>query len=117
MMGAHFQFQEGYELVFGRISEWHFKRGKREEAFSELDIILNTSTRHTPGFRGYISMLSHDDPNLATVLTLWQDIESLEASEKGVFSSAISKVRNSLEGSPRVENFRVFSTELFQKTE
>ena len=79
--------------------------------------MLNTSTRHTPGFRGYISMLSHDDPNSATVLTLWQDLESLEASEKGVFSNAIGKVRNSLEGSPKVENFRVFSTELFQKIE
>jgi len=104
-------------LVSCRISVWHFKKGKREEAFSELDRMLNTSTRHTPGFRGYISMLSHDDPNGATILTLWQDEESLRASEKGVFSNAINKVQESLESAPRTENFRVFSTELFQRSE
>lgn len=104
-------------MVLGRISIWHFKRGKREEAFAELDQILNTTTRHTPGFRGYISMLSRDDSNQATVLTLWQDEMSLKASEKGVLADAISKVKDSLESIPRVEDFRVFSTELFQRIE
>jgi quinol monooxygenase YgiN len=96
---------------------WHFKRGKREETFSELDRILYTSTRHTPGFRGYISMLSHDDANRATILTLWQDEESLKESEKGVFANAINKVWDSLESAPRTERFRVFSKELFQRSE
>jgi quinol monooxygenase YgiN len=96
---------EELESVLGRISMWHFKRGKRENAFSELDRILNTSTRHTPGFRGYISMLSHDEANRATILTLWQDEESLRESEKGVFANAINKVRDALEGAPRTELF------------
>ncbi len=104
-------------MVLGRISIWQFKKGKREDGFSELDRILNTSTRHTPGFRGYISMLSHDNPNGATILTLWQDEETLKASEKGVFSNAIGKVKDSLESPPKTENFRVFSTELFQRSE
>ena len=109
--------KDGYEMVFGRISVWHFKRGKREDAFSLLDSMLNTSTRHTPGFRGYLSMLSHDNPSGATILTLWQDEESLRASEKGIFVDAIKKVQDSLESRPRAENFRVFSTELFQRSE
>jgi hypothetical protein len=78
-------------LVLGRISMWHFKRGKREVTFSELDRILNTSTRHTPGFRGYISMLSHDDANRATILTLWQDEESLKESEKPVLRMLLTR--------------------------
>jgi quinol monooxygenase YgiN len=104
-------------LVLGRISIWRFKKGKREDAFSELDRILNTSTRHTLGFRGYISMLSHDDANGATILTLWQDEESLRQSEKGVFTNAINRVKDSLESAPLTESFRVFSTELFQRSE
>jgi hypothetical protein len=72
---------------------WHFKRGKREETFSELDRILYTSTRHTPGFRGYIAMLSHDDANKATILTLWQDEESLRESEKGFLRMPLTKFR------------------------
>ena len=68
---------------------WHFKNGKREDAFLELDRILKTLTRHTTGFRGYMSLLSKEDPNVATVLTLWQDEESLNISEKEVFAQAI----------------------------
>jgi len=78
--------------------------------------MLNTSTRQTPGFRGYISMLSHNDANGATILTLWQDEESLRASEKGGFAKAINKVQDSLESAPGTENFRGFSTELFQRS-
>ncbi len=104
-------------MVLARISIWHFKKGRREDGFAELDRVLNQSTRHTSGFRGYISLLSKEDANKATVLTLWQDEESLMASERGVFSNAISKVRECIDNPPNFENYRVFSTELFQKSE
>ena len=104
-------------MVLARLSIWRFKKGKREDAFAELDHILNVSTRHTKGFRGYISLLSYDDSNTSTILTLWQDEESLSASEKGVYSGAIDKVKDSLESPPQIENFRVFSTELFMRPE
>ena len=96
------------------MSTWRFKKGKREEAFAELDLILNSLSQKEQGFRGYMSLLSKDNSNVATVLTLWQDIKSLEASEKGVFTEAIKKVEDFLVKTPRVENYRVFSTELFQ---
>ena len=113
----HIVFWESKLLVLCRLSKWFFKKGKREEAFSELDRILNSTTRNTQGFRGYISMLSYDDKNAATILTLWHDKESLRTSEKGVFTNAIAKVQDSLEKHPIMENLRVFSTELFQKSE
>lgn len=104
-------------LVLARLSIWSFKKGKREEGFAELDRILNSTTRHTKGFRGYISLISRDDSDASTILTLWQDEESLEASEKGVYSLAIAKVQNFLESPPQVKSFRVFSTELFTQSE
>jgi quinol monooxygenase YgiN len=94
---------------------WHFKNGKRDEGFAELDLILNTLAQSTKGYRGYLSMLSKEDSNSATVLTLWQDEEALEASEKGVFAQATAKVQTLLEKPPQIENYRVFSTQLFQK--
>lgn len=103
-----------YYLVLVRMSTWHFKKGKRDEGFAELDLILNSLAQNTKGYRGYLSMLSKDDSNEATVLTLWQDEESLEASEKGVFAQAIAKVQTLLEKPTRIENYRVFSTQLFQ---
>ena len=91
------------------MSLWHFKQGKREEAFLALDSILNTSTRNSNGFRGYVSLLSYEDTDSVTILTLWQDEESLKASENEVFARAINKVKDSLESTPRIENYRMFS--------
>jgi len=96
------------------MSIWNFKKGKREEAFAELDLILNSLSQKAPGFRGYMSLLSKDNPNVATILTLWQDVESLEASEKGVFAEAKAKVKNYIDKATCLENYRVFSTQLFQ---
>jgi quinol monooxygenase YgiN len=102
-------------LVLARMSFWTFKNGKREEGFSELDKILNTLAQDSEGFRGYMSLLSHDNPNTLTILTLWQDEDALNKSEQGVFTLATQKVKDSLENLPRIENYRVFSTELFQR--
>ena len=102
-------------MVLARMSFWYFKVGKREEGFAELDRILNTLAQDAQGFRGYMSLLSYEDPNALTVLTLWQDEEAMKMSEQGVFAQAIKKVRDSLESPPRIENYRVFSTELFQR--
>ena len=67
-------------LVLARVSFWNFKTGKREEAFSELDRILNTLAQDVEGFRGYMSLLSFEDPNAVTILTLWQDEDALKES-------------------------------------
>ncbi len=101
-------------MVLARVSFWHFKPGKREEGFAELDRILKTLSQVAEGHRGYVSLLSYEDPNALTVLTLWQDLEAMLKSEKGEFTQAINKVRDLLEGPPKIENYRVFSTELFQ---
>jgi quinol monooxygenase YgiN len=97
------------------MTTWDFKKGKREEGFLELDNILNTTVRATSGFRGYMSLLPHETPNKAVILTLWQDEDSMETSTKGV-DDATKKIRALLKAPPKIENFRVFSTELFQKS-
>jgi heme-degrading monooxygenase HmoA len=102
-------------VVLARMSFWYFKKGERDEGFSELDRILNTLAQDSEGFRGYMSLLSFEDPNAVTILTLWQDEDALKKSEQDVFARAIKKVQDSLERVPRIENYRVFSTELFQR--
>jgi heme-degrading monooxygenase HmoA len=70
------------------MSVWHFKEGKGEKGFSELDIVLNTLAHQTDGFRGAISLVDDNDPNSVTILTLWIDQETLERSEKSFLPSA-----------------------------
>src|SRR5665647_189984 len=96
---------------------WHFKEGKSEKGFSELDVILNTLAHQTEGFRGAISLLDDDNPNAVTILTLWIDEEALDRSEKEVFFQAIKRVQDLIERPPQIKNYRVFSTELFQRSE
>jgi heme-degrading monooxygenase HmoA len=97
------------------MSFWYFKAGKREEGFTELDKILNSLAQNVEGFRGYMSLLSYEDPNGVTILTLWQDEDALKKSEQEVFARATKTVEASLEKAPRIENYRVFSTQLFQR--
>jgi len=104
-------------VVFARISNWTFKKEKAEEGFLELDSQLNSLTRQTEGFRGYMSLLSREDTSNAVILTLWQDEEALAASEKDSFVQLIEKIEPYLEKPPTSSSFRVFSTELFQRHE
>lgn len=104
-------------MVLARMSFWYFKTGKREEGFAELDRILNTLAQIADGFRGYMSLLSFEDPNAVTILTLWQDEETLRKSEREIYTAAIKKVHDSLAKEPRIENYRVYSTELFQRSQ
>ena len=104
-------------MVLARMSVWHFKEGKKEKGFSELDLLLNTLAHQTVGFRGAISLLDDDEPNAVTIITLWVDEEALQRSEKGVFAEAINRVQESIERPPQIKNYRVFSTELFQRSE
>jgi hypothetical protein len=103
-------------LVLARMSVWHFKEGKGEKGFSELDLILNTLAHQTEGFRGAISLVDDIDPNAVTILTLWLDQETLDRSEKDVFSQAVKRVEDLIDRPSEVKHYKVFSTELFQRS-
>lgn len=98
------------------MSVWHFKEGKGEKGFSELDLVLTTLAHRTEGFRGAISLVDDQDPNAVTILTLWIDEEAINRSEKEVFSEAVKKVHDLIDRPPQVKKYKVFSTELFQRS-
>jgi hypothetical protein len=94
---------------------FHFKKGKREEGFAELDPILNKEARNAKGFRGFVSMLSKDSENEALIMTFWEDELSLTMSEAQILAPAIRKIVNTLEKEPNVEHFKLYSTEMFTR--
>ena len=93
-------------MVVARIAKFYFKNGKREEGFSELDLILNKEARNARGFRGFVSLFSCDQDNVAVILTVWDDNESF-LSSKVIFDSAVDRVMPFLERQPDVEHYRV----------
>jgi heme-degrading monooxygenase HmoA len=104
-------------MVFARMSSWTFKKDKAEEGFLELDSQLNSLTRQIEGFRGYMSLLPNEDHNQAVILSLWQDQDALDASEKTSLFEIAKRIDQYLAKPPTMQSFRVFSTELFQRHE
>jgi heme-degrading monooxygenase HmoA len=98
-------------MVVARLVKYYFKEGKREDGFMEVDLAVNKRARNSKGFRGYISLFSYDEENVATILTMWQDVESLQASEE-VFSLDVEKFMRFLEKKPEVGYHRVDSISL-----
>jgi quinol monooxygenase YgiN len=93
-------------MAAARLAKFYFKKGKREEGFEELDLILNKYGRDQKGFRGFISLFSCDQEDVAIILTAWEDDESFIGSQE-LFSSAVDKVMPLLERQPDVEHYRV----------
>jgi hypothetical protein len=87
-------------MVVARLAKFFFKTGKRQEGFSELDLILNKLVRSARGYRGYVSMFSYDQEDVAIVLTMWEDNESFLESQE-LFSSTMEKVIPFFERPPK----------------
>jgi heme-degrading monooxygenase HmoA len=103
-------------MVFARLSRWTFKSGKRDESFQELDAAFGNIARQAKGYRGVLSLLSQDNPDVGLVITLWTDEESFKASETAVFGNAIQKASENITRPPSIEKCRVFTAELRQLT-
>lgn len=101
-------------IMLARISNWTFKKEKRNDGFAELDLMMDTLARKTRGFRGELNLISRDDPNTGIIITLWDNEESLKASEALVFETALQRVKDYLAVAPKPGNHRVFSAELRQ---
>ncbi len=101
------------KLVVARIAKFFFKSEKREEGFAALDLILNKVVKSARGYRGYVSMFSCDDDNVATIMTMWEDDESFLESQE-IFSSTIEKVAPFFEKQPEVEHQRIDTVDFLE---
>ncbi len=99
-------------MVIARFSRWSFKEGKRDELFHILDADFGKLARGAKGFRGALSLLDKDDPNVGIVITLWTDEASLKASQLNVLNPAIQNVVKNLKEPVTTQNYRVFTAEL-----
>lgn len=93
-------------MVVARLTKFYFKEGRREEGFTELDLILNKEARNAQGFRGYVSMFSCDQDNVVVTLTMWEDDESYVSSQ-AIFNFAVEKITPLLEKQPEPEHHRI----------
>jgi quinol monooxygenase YgiN len=98
-------------MVAARLVTFFFKPGEREKGFEELDLVLNKEVRNTRGYRGYVSMFSCDQDNVAVILTMWEDDKSFRGSHE-LFSSTMEKAKRFFERPPEVEHHRIDTVNL-----
>jgi heme-degrading monooxygenase HmoA len=76
-----------------------------------LDENISELFRKVKGFHGLVTLLSREDSDIETILTMWENEESLKASET-IFKDKALKLEPFIIGTPDVKNYRVFSAEL-----
>jgi heme-degrading monooxygenase HmoA len=97
---------------FARASIWTFKKGQREKGLKTMEEKVSNVARITKGYCGFIQLLSEEDPESATIITLWEDNETRESSSKGLFKDAIKAVIQYVERPPDLSNFSLTNAEL-----
>ena len=101
-------------MVLARLSTWKFKPEQRKSGFDMLENSVSELVRASEGFRGSLILLSQDNADLGTVITLWNSEELEKAFADGVSKIATEKLEPFVTGPPEVTHHTVFSVELKQ---
>jgi heme-degrading monooxygenase HmoA len=91
-------------VAFARMLSTKFKPGKREEA---IKIIDDSPKEEVEGFKGILALLPVDDPNSATIISIWDSEDTLIASQEGIFQEIMKATEDLRDGPPDVKNAKV----------
>ncbi len=92
------------KVAYARLLNTKFKSGKREEA---LKIVDDAPKEDVEGFKGILALLSVDDPNSATIISVWDSEAALNASQKGIFQDIMKATEHLRDGPPEMKNVKV----------
>jgi quinol monooxygenase YgiN len=91
-------------MSYARVVTAKFKPGKREEA---LRIIDGGPKEREEGFSGILALIHEDDPDSATIISLWDSEDTLNASEQGIFRNLMKATEEMRVGPPEVKNAQI----------
>jgi quinol monooxygenase YgiN len=91
-------------MSYARLVTAKFKPGMREEA---IKIIDGGPKEAEKGFSGILTLLHEDDPDSATIISMWDSEDSLNASEQSIFRDLMKATEDLREGLPDVKNAKV----------
>ncbi len=91
-------------VAFARMLSTKFKPGKREEALKILD---DSPKEKVEGFMGILAFLHEDDPDSATIISVWDSKETLDSSAKGIFKNIMDDTEDLREATPDVKSGKV----------
>jgi heme-degrading monooxygenase HmoA len=101
-------------LVFARVASWRFKPDQRKRGFDMLESSVGELVRRIGGFRESLILLSHDDPNVGIIITLWNSEEAEKVYADNVFKLTTRNLEPFVTGPPEVTHYTVYSSEIKQ---
>ncbi len=66
------------------------------------------------GYQGLISLLSMNNPDRATIITLWDSEEAMRAVQSGVYQKVVAVLSNLIDEPPQVANQEVQTFDVAQ---
>lgn len=100
--------------MHARITQFHIRQGKLEEFVTAVDSLVPLM-HEQKGFRGLLVLRGDSaagGPSQATVITTWDSLDSLRASEENLyFYRAMSRVLEFSEGFPAIGEHEVLASE------
>ena len=101
-------------MVFARVASWKFKPDQRKKGFDMLESSVTELVRRTEGLIQSLILLSHDDPNIGIIITLWNSEEAEKIYADGVFKLTTQNLEPFVTGPPEVTHHTVYSSEIKQ---
>jgi quinol monooxygenase YgiN len=93
-------------MAVARIVWWKFKPGAREEAVKRIDGFLD-EIKSNEGYQGFLMLLSMNNPDRATVVSIWENENAMAKAEKGQYPKVVKAVSDLTTEAPQVAHQNV----------
>jgi quinol monooxygenase YgiN len=98
-------------MTVARIVGWKLKPGTRDEATGRLDGHMNEIKGHD-GYRGFLLLHSIDNPDRFTVISIWENEQTMAKAEKDVYPNVVNSLSDLLIEAPMVAHQKVHNIDI-----
>jgi heme-degrading monooxygenase HmoA len=98
-------------MSVARIVWWSFKPGTRDEAVSKIDGFMD-EIKTNEGYQGFLMLLSAENPDRATVVSIWDSEKSMSAAEKNQYPKVVDAVTDYMSKPPQVAHQSVHTIDI-----
>jgi heme-degrading monooxygenase HmoA len=98
-------------MTVARIVWWKLKPGTRDEATGRLDGHMN-EIKGQDGYRGFLLLHSADNPDRFTVISIWENEQTMAKAEKNVYPKVVNSLSDLLTEPPMVAYQKVHNIDV-----
>jgi heme-degrading monooxygenase HmoA len=93
-------------MAVARIVWWKLKPGTRDEVTGKIEGRMN-EIKSQDGYRGFLLLHSMDNPDRITVISMWENEQTMAKAERDLYPKVVNSVSDLLTESPMVAHQKV----------